>query len=90
MTIERVIGTLLTALGLAVIILAGYAVVESIRSNGETDYCYVEMWSPPQMAPQWMLQAHRPWRTDRQIGIYPTLEDAKAKSDSMGCKLNSR
>jgi hypothetical protein len=75
--------------GLAVIVL-GYMAYKTVESNGETDYCYVEMWSPPQMAPQWMLSAHRPWRVDRQIGVYPSLEDAKSKSDSLGCKLGSK
>jgi len=46
--------------------------------------------SPPQMAPQWMLKAHRPWRDDRQIGVFLTLEEAKSKNDSIGCKLNTR
>lgn len=74
----------------AVVGFVGYVAVESIRSNGETDYCYVEMWSPPQMSPQWMLKAHRPWREDRQIGIYPTLDEAQTKAATMGCKLNSK
>lgn len=66
----------------------GYVTFAVIHSNGETDYCYTEMWSPTQMAPQFLLQAHRPWRQDRMLGAYPSLEEAKAKADLLGCRLN--
>jgi hypothetical protein len=72
------------AFGLFVWMIAG-----SILSNGTTDYCYVEMYSPSPMAPQYSLQGHRPWRTDRNMGVFVTLEEAKAKADALGCKLNS-
>ena len=74
-----------SAIGFAV-----YAIVESVRSNGDVDYCYFEMWSPTQMAPQWQLYAHRPWRPDRMMGVYPTPEDARRAADTMSCKLNAR
>lgn len=48
---------------------------------------YVEMYSPPELAPQWMLKAHRPWREDRRIGIYVTLDEAKVKADTIGCGI---
>jgi len=74
----------------AVFSLAVWTVVGSIRSNGETDYCYIEMWSPPQMAPQWLLKGHRPWRMDRDVGIYASVDDAKAKADLLSCKLGAK
>ena len=87
---EKVLLALLFAVGLSVIALVGTFIVMAIRSNGETDYCYVQMYSPAQMAPQWMLYAHRPWLPDRQLGIYPTLSDAANIAHEMGCKLNSK
>lgn len=88
MSLEKAFGLVVAVLGLALITLAGWAVVGSIQSNGRVDYCYVEMWSPPQMAPQYQLWGHRPWRNDRNIGVYMTLEEAKAKADAMSCPLN--
>lgn len=75
---------------LAVLGFVGYAIVGSIRSNGETDYCYTEMWSPGQMAPQHQLYGHRPWRTDRMLGVYSTVEEARAKADVLGCPMGNR
>jgi hypothetical protein len=66
-----------------------YSLLQSIRSNGDTDYCYIEMWSPPQMAPQYQLWAHRPWRQDRNLGVYPSVDEAAKASTALGCKLNS-
>jgi len=77
-TVQKAIGIGILLLIVGVLVFAGWAIVGSVRSNGETDYCYIEMLSPPQMAPQWMLKAHRPWRDDRQIGVFLTLEEAMA------------
>ena len=79
-------GTLMVVVSL-LIALGTVSTVYSVRSNGNVDYCYVEMRSPEGMAPQYQLYAHRPWRSDRSLGIYPTLEDAKAKTDLVGCKF---
>jgi hypothetical protein len=78
------------AFAVCVIVLLGvsYVVVEAACSNGNVDYCYVEMYSPVSLAPQYRLSGHRPWRADRVMGAFPTLEEAKAKADVIGCKLN--
>lgn len=68
--------------------LAFYAILQSIKSNGETDYCYIQMWSPPQMAPQYQLWAHRPWREDRNLGVYSSVDEATKATIAIGCKLN--
>lgn len=70
--------------------LATWAIIGSVRSNGETDYCYVEMWSPGQMSPQYQLHAHRPWRLDIVLGNYPTLDEAAAKAEMLHCPLGKR
>lgn len=79
---------LLAAAALLTLIIV--SVIGSIRSNGEVDYCFVEMWSPQNMAPQFQLQGHRSWRTDRMIGVYPTVEEAKAKADALGCRVGTK
>jgi hypothetical protein len=89
MKLENAFAIVVLALGLAIIGFLSWAVVGSVKSNGVIDYCYVQMWSPSQMAPQYALYGHRPWREDRQMGVYPTIEEAKAKADSMGCRLNT-
>jgi len=85
---EKAFSIVLVMFAVALIAFGGVAAVGSVRSNGVIDYCYVEMWSPPQMAPQYQLWGHRPWRNDRNIGVYMTIEEAKSKADAMGCKLN--
>ena len=86
---ENAFGILLLTLGLAVLGFASWAIIGSVKSNGVVDYCYVQMLSPTGMAPQYQLYGHRPWREDRPMGVYPTIEEAKAKADTMGCKLNA-
>ena len=89
-----VTGWIGAVLGICLTTLAGFVLLETIRSNGETDYCYVEMWSPPQMSPQmspqWMLKAHRPWREDRDLGVYGSIDEASAHAETVHCKLNGR
>lgn len=78
------------ALIFGVLGLVGWATYGSIKSNGETDYCYVEMWSPGQMAPQYQLHAHRPWRVDRMIGNFGSLEEATSKATAINCPMGKR
>lgn len=86
---EDVFGAVIIAAVIGVIALIGGATYGAIKSNGETDYCYVEMISPTGMAPQFQLEAHRPWRADRVLGAYPTIDEAKAKADGL-CKVGQR
>lgn len=89
MSLEKLLDTLLVICCLLAVLFAGYICVGCVRSNGAIDYCYVEMLSPNAMIPQFQLRGHRPWRVDRQIGVYLTLEEAKQKADLMSCKLNA-
>jgi len=84
---EKILWSILLACSLSVLALVGWAIVGSIRSNGNIDYCYVQMLSPVGMAPQYQLIGHRPWREDRSMGVYPSLEEAKSKSDTLSCKF---
>lgn len=70
--------------------LCGWSIYGSVKSNGEIDYCFIEMWSPGGMSPQYQLFGHRPWRSDRLIANYTSIEEAKAKADTIGCKVNAR
>lgn len=80
----------LLAIVLGLVGLSGWAVYGSVRSNGEADYCYVEMWSPGSMSPQYQLHAHRPWRVDRILGNYPTLDAAAAEAATINCPMGKR
>jgi hypothetical protein len=88
--IEKFVAALFFLIFVCLTGLAGYAIVSAVRSNGEVDYCYTEMWSPPQMAPQFQLYAHRPWRADRMLGVFQTIEEVKVKSDILNCRLQTR
>lgn len=87
---EKFFGALLFVAGVSLFGLVGYATIKSISSNGEVDYCYVEMWSPDRMAPQFQLFGHRPWRQDRMIGVYPTIDEAKSRADLLGCRVGTK
>lgn len=58
--------------------------------GGEIDYCYTEMWSPGQMAPQFQLFGHRPWRTDRMMGVFATVEEVRSKAEALNCSMGKR
>lgn len=88
MDFERAFSILATCAIAAFLLFMAYAGVQSARANGNIDYCYVEMLSPQGMAPQYQLYGHRPWRADRAMGVYPTLEVAKNMADTVGCKFN--
>ncbi len=87
MEFEKAVGIIALVLGLSLVALGVVATVGAIRSNGNTDYCYVEMMSPHGMAPQYQLYGHRPWLSDRPMGVYPTIDEAKAKADVIGCRF---
>jgi len=89
MDVEDVFVKTVYAVVVCLLALAAVAIVCAIRSNGEIDYCYVEMCSPTQMAPQYRLYAHRPWRDDRSMGVYPTVTEAKNAANELSCRLNS-
>lgn len=87
---DNVVGFCITCLALGLFGFGAFATISSVRSNGEADYCYVEMWSPGQMAPQFQLYAHRPWRSDRMLGVWPTVDEARTKAELVNCPMGAR
>lgn len=85
--VAKIVGGVIVSI---LIIFGLYAIVASARSNGEIDYCYVEMWSPPNMSPQYQLHGHRPWRQDRILGNYSTMDIAIKEAELMQCPLNKK
>jgi hypothetical protein len=70
-------------------ILGGMAAIfKSASADGKIDYCYTSVISPTDMAPQYRLHGHRPWREDRSLGIYPTLNDAALAAQKYQCELH--
>lgn len=78
-TVVMVLFACLTSLGL-------YVAVESVRSNGEVDYCYLSLWST-QQSTHMALMGHRSWRQDAYLGEYSSIVEAKAAADVIQCKL---
>lgn len=87
---KRILVILAGLIGIVLVLFGLYAIGASARSNGEIDYCYVEMWSPPNMSPQYQLHGHRPWRQDRILGNYPTMDVAIKEAELMQCPLNKK
>lgn len=67
--------------------LAAWGIYGSARSNGETDYCYVEVTSPTGMAPQFMLYGHRPFRADRHLGTFKDVDEARVEAKMLECPV---
>lgn len=72
---------------LLLMLFGSYVVVMSARSNGETDYCYVNYRSPPDMPPIFELVGHRPWREDRYIAKFQTMDETVKAADVIHCPL---
>lgn len=87
MDLDKVFGIIVMIVASALVALGVVATVGAIRSNGNTDYCYVEMMSPHGIAPQYQLFGHRPWLADRPMGVYSTIDEAKTKADVIGCRF---
>lgn len=65
------------------------ALISSARSDGETTYCYVSYTAANNGPPAHQLYAYRPWRPDRLISNFSSLEEATTASTLLGCKIGS-
>lgn len=63
--------------------LIGYSAVMTLRADGKPDYCYVEWYGSNQVE----LKAHVPWRSDFQITLCHSVDDAIATAAKMNCRL---
>lgn len=81
----------LTTLFLGALVLAWpvFAIVQSSRSNGEADYCYVEQHSEGAL-PYYTLYTHRPWRPDVVKMSARTFEEAVSAAKTLNCSLEKK
>lgn len=82
--------TLLLIVLLPLVSLGIYATYKTTFASGETEYCYIEFVSPEGMPPFVRLHSFRPWRMDRIIGIYKSVDDASADANKLGCKVGKK
>ena len=68
-------------------LIGAYCAIRSISTDGQITYCYVRVYSPNGLIPSYTLEGFIPWRTDKQIGIFATLDDALAGANKMHCPL---
>jgi hypothetical protein len=82
----------LFVLGVILLVLATpiFLVYKSISATGEIEYCYTQYFSPPGMNPQYTLRGFRPWREDRHIAAFQSLEDALAAAEKMHCRIGTK
>ncbi len=60
--------------------------VMCLTASGKADYCYMEHRAyvqPDTIA----LKGHRPWREDREIDTFPTIEAAASAAAKIGCEI---
>lgn len=59
-----------------------------VSASGQADYCFVDATSYQGLeTTKYRLYAHRPWRSNTSLGMYPSLEEAKKQADSIGCAI---
>jgi hypothetical protein len=68
---------------LAVFILV--AIFMSATASGRADFCYVTSAQPKGMV--WEVEAHRSWRPDLSLGLFPSYEAAKRAGEAFGCRF---
>lgn len=76
-------------LGLVVLLLVLFAsvvIAESVKSDGTITYCYIEPNVAPEL-PIYNLYGYRPWRPDRRIASFKTLDEAIDFSSKMQCSV---
>lgn len=75
-------------LGVAILfsVLGFGLMLKSISVSGQADFCYLYMkdtYGPV----QYVLEAHRPWREDKIIGVYNSILEPVAIAAGMECPL---
>lgn len=92
---EKLGASALIATLVFVLSLIGYVLAHTIDANGKSDYCYIERTTSNEddgqshivRITEYVLLAHIPWRTDRKIMGYKTVEDAKHAADLIECPI---
>lgn len=64
---------------------AGIMTFKSIASDGKIQYCYIEYYSPSGIQPVYKLHGFVPWRNDRDLGAYESLNQAKDAAEKIQC-----
>lgn len=77
---------------LCLIVLAAiiYPSYMSVQSDGQITYCYTSYMSPTGMPPVIQLHGFRPWRPDRHIATFSTLDEAVKAAEAMHCTVAAK
>lgn len=73
-----------------ILALITVTVVFAIRANGETDYCWVNYYSPQGMPAIYELHGHRPWNPDREIAKFNNIDEAVKAATTIQCPLQRK
>ena len=71
----------------ALLSLASYVAVKSLRSNGERDYCYIVTSVSPEGAIMYKLLGHIPWREDNDIFRSQDFGEVFKRARELGCQI---
>lgn len=86
---NKIIEWTLYGAAVALITLLTALIVVSIRADGRTDYCYLQVATPGSDTPLYhRLYQHRPYRTDLVAGSFQTAAEAVEMAKTMGCPLH--
>jgi hypothetical protein len=80
----RILLATLTALSL---VFVGTIITCSLRSDGKVDFCYAQRAVSDHDPARVTLYGHIPWRSDINMGNYPTIFDASNAASTVGCSF---
>jgi hypothetical protein len=89
MTMTDRMAGILGSLGLLFfVVLITTLTVFIARADGRVDYCYIEAYSPSEVARTfYKLHQHRPWRADYTAGIFDSHEACVEAARRQDCPL---
>lgn len=64
-----------------------YCLIKAVQANGEVSYCYVE-YNNMGRYPFYSLRGYRPWRSDRDIGVFLSIKEANDAAVAMKCLVD--
>lgn len=82
---EKLLHVILLFLGLSILASAGTVIYKSLSADGKVTYCYVES-TRYEGVLVYHLYGFRPWRPDRSIGTYSSLNDVNSAVQLVQCE----
>lgn len=86
--LENLVKLLLVLLAAAALAGLGALLFKAVTASGEISYCYVYVESMHSgLPPAYKVTGFRPWRQDRHIATFASIQEAADVAAKIGCPL---